>query len=299
MRRRVELLLITLAPLGCATRTGPPPIDLATTCPTPYVALDAAACEGVRPEGYGLTPELPLEWGGAGVGPLWFNRLMCDDGAEPYIRQLPEAIPGPGSSAPLSALGVARGEANILDVWEVQCGERHEQWFVDVYHCGNPCPPAGTDLLPASAFSLYLSSVELARQNQRSSAEALMDRATELEPGSEMLWTWRGTLELSNARYEESLTSLERASELSHDTLGIQMREELALYEMGRFEDHLELLDQLIDELPRNHPVLPELYCKRGRTLVNLERGEEAMLALARSCAMGFMPCCDRSMFDL
>lgn len=286
------LLLIVAS---CASRPAPAahPLDLQATCPTAYLPLDEATCEEIRPPGYGLSASRPLMWGGAGGGPLWFGRLKCADGQEPRILQLPRGEPGPSAGAPLSAVAHLRGESDILDVWSVSCGEQLQTWYVDVYHCGNPCPPEGAALIDAKAFSLFQSSLMLAQRGQSAGAVGAARRATELDPGAEGLWSWRGTLELAAGRYDDALVSLERAAAFDPTDTDIQLQRGAAMFESERYPEYLELLVGLLEEMPANDPRVPELYCRRGLALTAMEELDEGQLWIARSCAMGFRPCCE------
>lgn len=289
-----RLALLILAG-GCARRPAPPtyPLDLQATCPTAYLPLDEATCEATRPPGYGLSPTRPLLWGGAGSGALWYGRLKCADGQEPQVLQLPRSEPGPSAVAPASAVAALRGESDILDLWSVSCGGQPQTWYVDIYHCGNPCPPAGAALIDAKAFSLFQSSLLLARGGQGPGALGAARRATELDPEAEGLWSWRGALELAAGRYDDALGSLDRALDFDPADTELQLQRGTALFESERYPEYLELLDGVLEGLPTNDPRVPELVCRRGLALGAMGAAEEGRLWIARSCAMGFRPCCE------
>jgi len=262
------------------------------TCPTAYLEVDEAAC-ALLPDGYGLSGESPLRWGTGGLEPLWFGRLECADGTEPLLAQIPRGESTLASSAVVSPLGVVRGEMDILDLWSVRCGEEVQTWYVDLYHCGSPCPPRGASLIDAGAFALYQSSMELTRLGQGAGAVGAMSRAVELDPGNQGLWTWLGTLQLSEGRLEASLGAFERASTLAPESVEVQLRSSVALYELGRYQEYLEVLEGLLKGMGEYDPRQPELFCRRSEALMALDRTDEANLWAARSCAMGFWPCCE------
>jgi len=265
---------------------------MSATCPTAYLEVEEATCAAL-PDGYGLSAAAPLRWGSGGLEPLWYGRLECADGTEPLLAQIPRGESAPASDAPISTLGRVRGETDILDLWSVRCGEEVQTWYVDLYHCGSPCPPKGASLIDADAFALYQSSVELARIGQRVGATGAMARAVEVDPGNLGLWTWLGSLQLSEGRLEESLVSFDAAMVIAPESVEVQLRASVALYELGEYQKYLDVLEVMMNGMGEYDPRRPELTCRRAQALMSLERTDEAMIWAARSCAMGFWPCCE------
>ena len=62
---------------------------------------------------------------------------------------------------------------------------------------------------------------------------------------------------------------------------------------MGRYQEYLDAVDVLTDGMSNYDPRQPELFCRRAGALAALDRADEATLWAARSCAMGFWPCCE------
>ena len=254
--------------------------------------MDAATCAAL-PDNHGLSADAPLRWGSGGLEPLWYGRLECADGTEPLLAQIPRGESTLASDAPVSALGRVRGEMDILDLWSVRCGEAVETWYVDLYHCGSPCPPKSASLIDADAFALYQSSVELARVGQRRGAAGAMARAVELDPGNQGLWTWLGSLQLAEERFDEALVSFDAAMAIAPDSVEVQLRASVALYEMGEYQRYLDVLEVMMNGMGEYDPRRPELSCRRAQALIALDRSAEGMVWAARSCAMGFWPCCE------
>ena len=153
-------------------------------------------------------------------------------------------------------------------LWSVRCGEAVQTWYVDLYHCGSPCPPHGASLIDADAFALYSSSMELARVGQRVGAAGAMRRAVSLDDGNQGLWTWLGTLELALGNHGAALTAFERADAIAPGDLEIQLRTSVALFEMGRYQEYLDAVDVLTDGMSNYDPRQPELFCRRAGCLL-------------------------------
>lgn len=278
--------------LSCG-RTTPPqhPLDMSATCPTAYLTVDERSCANL-PDTYGLSAEDPLRWGMGGTEPLWHGRLECADGTEPTVFQIPQSATSPATDSPTSELSMVRGESELLDMWSVRCGEDVQTWYVDLYHCGNPCPPRGASLIEADAFALYKNSMELLQMGQGVGAIGAMTQAVSLDPDNQGLWVWLGTLQLAAERYEDALVSFDRASTFAPDDLSLQLRTSIALYELGRLDEYMALLESAMEVMHESDPRQPELYCRGADALQQLERGDEANLWAARACNMGFYPCC-------
>lgn len=138
-------------------------------CPAAGVALDAlmraaapdtaatetvVACEPspsdetcTAPEGHGFAPERPLEWpiAMAGADQLWFGRLVCADGTPAetvrtgHIGEAPVASTSPPAHDPV---------LDVVDRWEVTCGDDVVVLYVNTYRCGSLCAPAGFGVGP-------------------------------------------------------------------------------------------------------------------------------------------------------
>jgi hypothetical protein len=68
-------------------------------------------------------------------------------------------MPGWSSASPTSDVreiipGMPTDFEDVFDVWRVECpGQPPEEWYTNIYRCGNSCPPRGYGVLHPSVMS--------------------------------------------------------------------------------------------------------------------------------------------------
>lgn len=285
---------------GCRHRTDPSSSTLSdpvvastqeTACATPYMPVDDALCDDL-PADYGLSPTNPAEWGfGAGTRTLWFGRLMCEDGAMPAIERsgnLGEA-PAP-SSSPESPSDV--GALDILDLWTVTCpGKPTIEVYHNMYRCGSPCPPVGTRLIPALAYSDYIQSYKAHDEGNTQEALAFALGAHEQSPGFELISLWLALVSHESGRIDEALLLYDEVLAINPGDVFSMIQKAHLLNMIDRTPESLAITSPLMKALDASHPLHGDMLCAHATALLSTQPDEARALA-QRACATGATACC-------
>lgn len=263
-------------------------------CATPFMSVDTSTCSAQTSQTYGLTMENPAEWGfGAGTRTLWFGRIMCQDGTMPDIMRAGNVGPAPNpSTSPTSETGL--GEAHdILDKWLVMCPGNAQPISVyhNMYRCGSLCPPPSLRLMNGEAFRAYIESQRASDESQHDDAYALAVKAHELEPDLELTILWLGLLEQRKNNFERALELYDKASTLNPHVPFASIQKCDVLIQLGREDEALILLDEILADLPADAAGKPRVDCLRA-TALHPTKPKEALELAARACAAGEKMCC-------
>jgi len=98
----------------------------------------------------GTSPTTPAEWGVMSAGNrLWNDRLACTDGRMADYRRA-----GNIGAAPVASTSPPSGSpqigTDVLDRWEVHCGQEPLVLYTNLHRCGVACLPGGLRILPAA-----------------------------------------------------------------------------------------------------------------------------------------------------
>lgn len=294
------LVMAVLA--GCGKKTPPASVPDAVAaapedCPTPETVVDMAQCEDL-PRKHGLTAQTPLEWGDAGRGQLWFGRLMCPSGASPQAERTGNiGSVQYGSSAPLSQHGTAMSglsggqSPDIVDAWTIHCPGESQEWYANIYRCGNPCPPAGFRIMDAEAARAVSDADELLTGGQPSAALGAARKAHEIEPGADLPLIYQGLALIRMGRYVDALDSLEKALEIDPTASVVSMYAVKSAMLIEDWERGRAFSDTLLDNLSAEDPAYPDALCLHAEVLAG-QGDAEAEPTRAAACEAGAESCC-------
>lgn len=300
-RARICFLLVcALCALSCSHHNAQEPAKVsqraaepdAPSCPSPSLELEPSRCEAL-PASYGKTPEQPLEWGpAASQRQLWFGRLACPNKEMPVVElegmwgKAPTPSKAPPSSITYEAL-------DLLDVWAVRCpGQSTQRLYLNLYRCGNPCPPKGFGLLEAKPFGLYTQSVVAYQTHGVEKAYSLAKEAYALEPASELFALWLAGLanELGEHEHARQLYELRLKASPGSPQLVVRLAETLLLLDQPK-QAH-RVLSALIKEIGAAHPLYPYALCLSSTALMVLDP-PSAVAQGKLACSAGEASCCE------
>ncbi|MBI4511152.1 MAG: hypothetical protein HY698_16085 [Deltaproteobacteria bacterium] len=281
--------------------TPAPTSSLLGTCPREDLDVDPSFCAETVPEGYGMTKDMPLEWGleAASRGVLWMNRLACENGGKPETHR--EGNVGPASvtsispRSPMTGMAGARvPDIDIVDAWQVRCpGREPFTLYTNMYRCGNPCPPFKMRLIPARAKKLHEASVRALEEKRFEDALAHAQEALRLAPGVETYLAWLGAVYFVFDRPEDALPLLEAARAIDPRSPLHRLHIGAVHDELGHLVEYAGILDELLQELPPDHALVPELKCRKAGVLKRAGKPDEAIALAADACGAGFNRCCE------
>ncbi len=260
-------------------------------CVTPFMPVDEAMC-AEQSSDYGLTPENPAEWGfGAGTRTLWFGRMMCEDGSMPEISRRGNIGKAPNPSS--SPEGPSEmGALDILDLWEVQCpGEPVLEVYHNMYRCGSPCPPAGTKLIPAQAYSDYIASYQAHEEGDPDLALSKAQSAHAASPRFEILSLWLAILSQEAGHFEEALTLYDEVLAIKPDDTYSKIKKAIVLNTLGRPTEALAITTPLVGSIPPDDPAHGNALCAHATALLPTSP-DDARHYATQACAAGVQSCC-------
>lgn len=274
-------------------KTGHAKPDLPTTCPKLSDDVDEEHCRTVRPADYGLVPEAPLEIGLAASGrSIWFGRLLCPNGALPEVtRRGNIGPPKRPSRSPLSAMG--RLGFELLDVWEVRCplDDTPTTLYTNIYRCGLKCPPGNFRVLDARRHGIYLEAAGMVGKGRFSEALKKMEEIGPEERTTEKINHRLGVLYLREGRLKDARAALEIARAMDPVDPYLRLHVGFVDLQEGNLDAYAAVVTALLEELPEDHALHPELACRKGVVLRESDekRGKALM---GEACEQGHQPCC-------
>ena len=267
-------------------------------CPGLDTEIDEESCAGAVTDEFGYSREAPMELGfAAGGQALWFGRLVCANGATARTRRLGSVgAPPVESSSSLSPLG--GGGIEVLDKWEVRCPGEDEPrvLYASVYRCGLNCPPKPFRVMSARAAKANGESHRVIRGEddpQYAEAIAIIETIPEGERDVEVIQSWLGVLYLGVGELGKARTHFERVVSMNPDNPYHRLHLSFVDAEEGKAEPYLATLDRLLEELPSDHELYPELVCRKGLLLRAQDKGDKADDLVRRGCELGDKRCCD------
>lgn len=265
-------------------------VRIEEACPTPFMPISEAQC-AARGD-YGLTKENPAEWGfGAGTRTLWFGRMMCEDGSMPEIVRVGsvgQAVTP--SSSPESPSRV--GALDVIDLWEVTCpGSPPIEVYHNMYRCGSPCSPAGTQLVDARAYSDYVQSYKAHDRGDLAASLKLAQSAHAQSARLELISLWLALVSQESGRFEGALTLYDEVLAIHPDDVFSLVQKAIIFNELGQPDKALSLTSPLINTLDVDHPSFGDALCAHATGLLPSSPDEARQLA-SEACEAGAQACC-------
>jgi len=219
--------------------------------------------------------------------------LLCENGGEPSSRRLGSLTP-PVEYRPTGRHIGALRRSDMLDQYEVICpGDTAPRvFYVNSYRCGAPCFPAGFRALSDEAQQQL--SAALAALKQERFVEALehAQRARALEPASELVHARLGTALFVTKRYDEAFSEFQQARAIDAKDPQYRLHAAMAKLATGDTRYYRTVVEELLAELPAQHPLVEELHCRHAHALRRDGELDRAQPLAKRACAAGRAECC-------
>lgn len=282
-----------------------PPADARTegdACPTPDTEVAAEDCEGL-PEGYGLTPEHPVEWGLFAAGGNqrkipYFGRLLCGDGNPAYAQRLgTSSAPRPSSSPPsMHGRNRTNDGPETLDHWKVECGNEVFTFYSNIKRCGSHCVPRSMRLASARGMKSWFAADDARKQGDLDEYHRLAAEARASDPGvASFERTYFVSLLLLD-RIEEALEAAEEAVLRLPGHSDFASYRIVALSALERWAEVETRADALLQEIEgtedRN---LASVLCRRAVASKHLGKPDEEASFRKRACEAGEERCCPKA----
>lgn len=115
-------------------------------------------------------------------------------------------------------------------------------------------------------------------------AQALVsyEKALEMQPTNEKVWTNRGNALMELGRYEDAIASYDKALAINQDSAIAWNNRGAALENLKRYEDAIASFDRTVTIKPDSY----QGWSNRGNALRNLERYEDAITSYDRAVAI-------------
>lgn len=293
--RRSVFLCIVFFLAGCASGpilTAPSPEELLKNeCAVAFRSdPDPHICEAL-PASYG-SKQHPVEWGSAGVEPLYAGRLLCPDGSRPEVLGRIRDGKTSESTSPLRlfAKRTRHRGSDILNRWTLRCGDELIQFWANNYRCGNGCAPAPLRLLPIAAQQASGRSSLASKRGDFGEAISESEEALRIAPDAEVLHVQLATALVRAGKFERSLEAAEAGLALHPESFALRFARSLALRNLESFEEAEALLDELL--ATTNQRERAHVLCEKAIVLAATKRKEEAFPLAAEACERGSAACC-------
>jgi hypothetical protein len=272
-------------------------------CPAQNLSVASGLCDNT-PDEHGRQTRYPLEWGDGGRGELWYGRILCPNGEIAETERVGNLGAAPTvSSAERSPIGErlsTMGSSDVLDVWVVHCsGLPDQEWVLNLYRCGNPCPPSGYGLVNERAFQIYRQAVTAVVTNpalveQPDFAKSIQD-ALDDDPRVNMLHLLEALVAIQVGDFAEGRRIL--AHILQRNPSNINYYAALDRLEQleGNPGGQVVALRGLLEHAGE-HPERHEWRCRYSRALRMAGLRSEAVQQAAIACEQGNV-CCGLSPF--
>ncbi len=260
----------------------------AFACPSRALDVPAWRCEAPAAN-YGSS-ENPLEWGpGASGRTLFFERLVCPNGATPVTRKVGVVGPAKVPSRSPKSSPVA---PDVLEDWLVGCpSEVPLHLTVNPGRCGDPCPPAGLSLLPAAAAVALDRSQEALVRGDVDVAMAQARIASDSAPLTEATAGWKGMVQLEAGWALQAMQSFAAAGALNQDDPFYPAQQAAALERLDEPDKADRMLRRVLEDLDDTHPARARIQCQRAYLWRRMRNPDAGALA-AEACAAGVDNCC-------
>jgi len=184
---------------------------------------------------------------------------------------------------------------DILDLWEVRCpGEEPRRFYTNMYRCGVRCPPVPLTVLPATTSRAFLEAKGLATAGNFATALEILEKLPPELANYEVVQSILGPLLFRTGELARAREAFEKAIEMNPEDPYHRLHLALVDLEEGKSEAYERTLSELLEKLPENHALRPELVCRKGLALEQAGRTEEGRKLKEKACQAGDQRCCDK-----
>jgi hypothetical protein len=294
MNRSLPLKLLLLA--ACAHRN-PEPASLQQAVLDAHAWYemdhDLSSCDAM-PAGYGTTMELPLEWGGAASGgALFYERLVCPDGAVPDTWR--NGSVGSAVSQSDAPVNSKYSGYEILDSWAVLCpgDEQPRTWYANVYRLGSPCPPDGFGVVSVATFQAMASAFESLRADDHLAAVEKSLALVKVAPDWELSYLSLGNACLGFRDFECARDAFVEVLRFDPASLPALYPVAMTSLALGDDERLLDVAQRGLELTEPEHELHPVFRCMVGIGTMRTTGEQPPPEMFEAGCAAGFEICCD------